>query len=326
MTTLLLSLVVTSVCLLGSADRVTDDVLQDEMASSSAINPHFVYSTDAKGLEVLTPDQWKTVKDWSACDDSRSGQRQSPIRLKATKTTLSDDKSVWAQMDYQGLLSGLKIKNNGHSMQVDGKFGKFTAGGKDYEAVQFHFHFPAEHESGTADKKEKYDGELHIVHVHVDSDDVVEYAVIGILLKIDDDTHTDDAKVTRSFFNNLRSGISLPYNGKETTISPGIDLKGAFAEQLDGNYWRYDGSLTTPPCTEAVNWFVMQTPAAVSKAFKDNFESQEPDGAKQDNRPIQSNEHRTIDLITHDMSDAAKAYQKAYYAYYEKLPQQLLAN
>ena len=118
-----------------------------------------------------------------------------------------------------------------------------------YSADQFHFHRSSEH---TIQGK-SFDVEMHIVHS-------LEYgalsgykqtkAVLGIMFDTSKDMESE-------FFKSINVGKP----GTEIKV----DLQGLF-KALNKELYHYQGSLTTPPCTEVVNWFVFTTPLNISKA------------------------------------------------------------
>merc|ERR1711957_735325 len=190
--------------------------------------------------------------------------------------------------------SGLKLQNNGHSVQVDGNFGTFTLPDGEYEAKQFHFHFPSEHEV----KGVTTVGEMNIVHQKVNSTGTDDLAVVAILfdfvgkLGFNKETGRELA-----FLRGLGFGKGLPKEEEEALISNSeIDLAGVFENSLSGPYWHYQGSLTTPPCSETVHWYVMETPAHVSGKMVANFKELFP--APMDNRPVQDLNGRIISYGT----------------------------
>jgi hypothetical protein len=61
---------------------------------------------------------------------------------------------------------------------------------------------------------------------------------------------------------------------------------------MDAGFYRYAGSVTTPPCSETVKWFVLRTPSVVSQAQVDAFAALLYQG--NDNRPVQSRNGRGV--------------------------------
>jgi len=93
------------------------------------------------------------------------------------------------------------------------------------------------------------------------------------------------------FFRRLSFG-KLPAEGEEKGLEGGVDFAAVFAPVLGGKYWHYQGSLTTPPCSETVHWYVMQTAAHVSQTMVANFKELFPN--PMDNRPVQELNGRVI--------------------------------
>ena len=195
-------------------------------------------------------------EEWGG--DCATGTRQSPVDLTgAEPEDLAD-----IELDYQP--SAVTVANTGHTLEAT--YGTGSAIGVDgtwFDLVQFHVHAPSEH---TIDG-EQAAAELHLVH----RDDEGNLAVIGVLVE----KGAPNAGVAPVL-------EDPPYGaGTETEPEATIDADDLLPESL--LTYRYDGSLTTPPCTEGVQWLVMAEPvtwsAAQLTAFTDLY-----DGS---NRPVQ---------------------------------------
>ena len=194
------------------------------------------------------PDYWENLNpDFSLCGN---GIMQSPINFrKSYKTDLDSIKFTYKE-------TPLKIINNGHTIKVKYKPGSYvTIDEKEYNLLQFHFHHPSEHEvEGKA-----YDMEMHLVHQNENS----ELAVIGVFMK--KGKHND---TIQTLWNNIPDEI-----GKEKKSSPIININADVLLPDDKSYYRYYGSLTTPPCSEGVSWNVFKSPMVISEAQVKKFES-----------------------------------------------------
>jgi carbonic anhydrase len=210
------------------------------------------------------PTHWGDLKpDYSIC---KLGQRQSPIDIRdAKKVSLPP-----IQFNYKP--SAVKIINNGHTIQINYASGSFiTVGDKRYELRQFHFHHPSEeHLKGKA-----YDMVIHLVH----ADSEGQLAVVAVLL--------------RSASTNLliqRLWENLPKTeGKEESVSA-VEVNAAELLPKSLGYYTFEGSLTTPPCSEGVTWFVLNTPVEVSADQVAAFAKLYPHNA----RPTQLSNGRSI--------------------------------
>jgi len=241
-----------------------------------------------------SPNHWtyEEVASWKEEYPECEGQSQSPLDIDTSKLKLSFDGDgsgfySFANRTNYKALTGRTSHNNFHSVQVDGDFGTIILPIGVFEAKQFHFHFPSEH----AIDGMLADGEMHIVHQKVNSK---ELAVIGILLQDSSRlAHDKDARETRSelgFLSRIGFGSRLPYVGKDLIIDGSVDLNSMYGP-LSGPYFYYVGSLTTPPCSEGVHWYVLQHVAGVSQAMIQSFKDVM---AERDNRPVQKINERTI--------------------------------
>jgi len=231
------------------------------------------------------------TKRWKKGYEECAGMAQSPINIKMEAGIPADDATIFSKISYQSLPgSGLKLQNNGHAVQVDGDFGIFTLPDGDYEAKQFHFHFPSEHEI----KGVTTVGEMHIVHQKVGATGTDGLAVVAILFDmVGKIGFTKQTGKELAFLRGLGFGKGLPKEEEEALISnSAIDLAGVFEPELNGPYWHYQGSLTTPPCSETVHWYVMETRAAVSPKMVRDFKDHFPD--PMNNRPVQPLHSRDV--------------------------------
>lgn len=191
------------------------------------------------------PANWGELKpEFALCS---SGMSQSPIDIAKTYKTKLDT----IRIDYKD--TPLRIVNNGHAVQVNYEPGSFvTIDGQKYQLLQFHFHAPSEHTVAGA----FYDMEMHLVHKN-DSGDL---AVVGVLLK-----KGAANKIIQVLWDNLPQEVD-----KENAVS-GISVNASGFMPKDTRYYHYYGSLTTPPCSEGVNWSVVKTPIEVSEAQIEQF-------------------------------------------------------
>ena len=210
------------------------------------------------------PAHWGDLTaDYATC---KLGRRQSPIDIRdARQESLPPIK-----FDYRP--SPLKIINNGHTIQVDYARGSMmSAGGKRYELRQFHFHHPSEEEING----KPYDMVIHLVH----DDGEGHLAVVAVLLK-----QGKANAAIRKLWDHL-PGVE----GKGESPA-GIEVNAADLLPETLGYYAFEGSLTTPPCSESVAWYVLKTPVDVSSAEVAVFAKLYPHNA----RPVQPRNGRAI--------------------------------
>lgn len=220
------------------------------------------------------PDHWGDSNP--ACAVSPSNE-QSPINID--NAALAHSTST-APVQLALTPAEFGVFNNGHTIEAApetaGAAGNFSIGEETYTVAQFHFHDPSEH---TIDGKHS-EMEMHVVG----KTSAGKIAVLGVLLEVG----TANEPLSELF-------TSMP--SKVTEESDAIKLQ----EEIDLNaivpqgseMARYEGSLTTPPCTEGVVWDVYLTPAKVSQQQLDAFKELYADNA----RPVQTlNGREVIDL------------------------------
>jgi carbonic anhydrase len=174
------------------------------------------------------------------------GRRQSPINIMNTMGNLSLGPLI---IKYQKCDVG--VINNGHTIQANYEKGStLVYGGRTYELAQFHFHSPSEH----LVRATQYDMEAHLVH----KDPSGRIAVIGVLMT-EGMEHPTIADLWR---------LTPASEGKSdrTVVVNANDLL-----PVDGHFYAYDGSLTTPPCSEDVSWILMKEPIEVSREQIETF-------------------------------------------------------
>jgi len=193
------------------------------------------------------------------------GTSQSPVDITGAEA----DASLSA-IGFNDGTSKVDIINNGHTVQFNLDAGsKFTLGGKEYELLQFHFHGKSEHTVAGSQKPL----EVHFVSKYSDSD----YAVVGFFFE-----EGEENPLFTSFLANFPTE-----EGTYTEASTTLNIGELFPENKD--YYHYSGSLTTPPCSEVVSWYVMQNSVTASAAqissfqaiLKDNFRPVQPLNGRQ---------------------------------------------
>lgn len=233
---------------------------QNASASEKA-HPHWAYEGEGG------PADWGHIsKEYKACSE---GKNQSPIDIKGAKEEDLSDISV----NYKP--SKLDIINNGHTVQVNYDKGSVaTIDGVEYDLVQFHFHAPSEH---TVDGK-PFPIENHLVHKNAKG----ELAVIGVLI---------EEGAENPAYSDVMKNLPAKADSKKTVD---VEVDAGALLPKDMTFFRYSGSLTTPPCSEGVKWSVLKTPVQLSKAQIDAFKSI----FKMNARPIQPVNEREVKADT----------------------------
>jgi carbonic anhydrase len=189
------------------------------------------------------PDHWGELKGAALCS---AGRNQSPVDIR----DMVSAKLAPLSFKYGSFAS--EVFNNGHTIQVAYAPGsQIAVNGHGYELKQFHFHAPSENLLGG----KQFPLEAHFVHADADGN----LAVIGVFFE----EGTANAGLDK-FWSDLPShaGDKHPVAGKVSAA----DLMPATRD-----YFRFSGSLTTPPCSEGVNWLVLKHPVTASAKQIEQF-------------------------------------------------------
>ncbi|HEO65674.1 MAG TPA: carbonic anhydrase family protein, partial [Spirochaetes bacterium] len=170
----------------------------------------------------------------------KKGRSQSPINITAT------ERKNESQIDFHYGSSPLRLINNGHTIQNNSNSQSYIiVKGKKFNLLQFHFHSPSEHRINGR----RYAMELHFVH----RNSIGQLAVLGVLLK----RGKENPSLNKLWDN-------IPYELNEEKVV-GINIEAADFLPYNGSYYHYMGSLTTPPCSEGVRWYILKSPIEVSQ-------------------------------------------------------------
>jgi carbonic anhydrase len=234
-------------------------------AEAHAGPPHWTYSGEEGA------GHWGDLSaDYAAC---KTGAHQSPIDIVTTRTQ-AERSRLPLEISYPAV--PLRIFNNGHTVQVSNSTAaSMKVGGDTWKLVQFHFHSPSEHQ---VDGK-NLDLELHLVH----KSEKGELSVVGLLFK--------KGKENRSLapvLDHVPAEVS-----KEASPVEGVNVDLSSLVPAKARYYTYDGSLTTPPCSEGVHWYVMSTVGEVSDAQLQQFRGATHGDT---NRPVMARGARRVAL------------------------------
>ena len=209
------------------------------------------------------PDNWGKLD--AASKVCAAGSQQSPIDIVSpVKAQLPPIKIAWHDRCET-------IVNNGHTIQLDVVPGStLSLGESGYTLVQFHFHHPSEHT--IAGKPSAM--EAHFVH----QNGAGNLAVLGVMMK---------AGSNNAVFKKIVE--TMPKQaGPPAKADAKIDPHALIPSER--GYYVYEGSLTTPPCSETVTWLLLREPIAVAQADIDAFAKLFPMNA----RPLQDENRRFV--------------------------------
>lgn len=179
------------------------------------------------------PEHWGALSsDFGSCS---SGTAQSPIDV------LGGSGLSPAPLTLAYSASECEMTDNGHTTELRARTAQgITVGGKQYAFKQMHFHTPSEHTLNGV----RHEAEFHFVHQADDGG----LAVVGILAT---------AGAASAAWAPFIDGVPAAAGGQKVAAGV-VALQTLFPASLD--HFAYDGSLTTPPCSESVRWLLLETP------------------------------------------------------------------
>ena len=224
--------------------------------------PHWSYS----GSEG--PEHWGDLTpEFSTC---KIGKNQSPIDIKDSQFFDADLPPI--PFKYNMLTPGT-MTNNGHTVQVNmWSGGEISVDNIKFKLKQFNFHTPSENKING----QSFPLEAHFVHLSEDN----QIAIIAILF-----APGKEDPMLKTLWENM------PMNAGDSEKLGSHSLKTLERESKLKNYYRFNGSLTTPPCTEGVRWIVLKQPLSVSK---EQVEKLQQALKEANNRPVQALNARTV--------------------------------
>jgi carbonic anhydrase len=223
--------------------------------------PHWSYS-GATG-----PEHW--AGEDPAFATCGTGKRQSPIDIE----TATRNKSL-PPLEFAYRPTALTVTDTGHGFQVNAAPGSggISVGGDHYELMQFHFHRPSEERL----QGHRYSMVAHLVHKNGQG----ELAVVAVLIH-----QGEENAFLKPVFDNFPAAGSH----EKSVAGATVDLA-AFLPATHG-YYNFEGSLTTPPCSEHVRWFVLKSAVQASPAQIAQFAARYPNNA----RPTQPLNGRSVE-------------------------------
>nr|XP_033793177.1 carbonic anhydrase 9 isoform X3 [Geotrypetes seraphini] len=209
-------------------------------------------------------DQMAWTSDFHSC----GGASQSPINIQLSETIFDPSLRPF-------LLSGfdvpedekLKLKNNGHTVVLDLPDNLLIHNGlpQEYRAAQLHFHWGSRGAPGSEHSVDgkRYSGEIHVVHYSTEYSTIQEamtqpggLAVLGAFLE----AGSEENPTYEHFLTYLPQ---VSNEGQDTEV-PGFNISGLLPGRME-RYYRYNGSLTTPPCFQSVNWTIFNDTIKLSE-------------------------------------------------------------
>lgn len=209
------------------------------------------------------PEQWSTLNQkYSACN----GLNQSPINIERTvKAELEPLKFSYNTMIHA-------IENKGHTVQVDfARGGELQLDGETFVLKQFHLHSPSEN----LIKGKSYPLEIHFVHANAQG----ELAVVAMMF-----AQGTENPMLKRMWNRLPKK-----QGEKVVLKNPQPVNEMLPKNLD--YYRFSGSLTTPPCSEGVRWLILKEIQQASEKQISEFSKLM---GHPNNRPVQSLNGRVV--------------------------------
>ena len=229
----------------SSLPALADDIATSPAPGTSVTEWSYASeSADDTNAGANGPEHWgELTPGYAECS---AGSQQSPIDIDSQSRTLNE---ADPKLDYHSPL--LVTRDTGHTLQIEGASGNtMTLDGTQYTLSQVHLHVPSEH----AIDGKRAAMEIHLVHSTPEG----KLAVLAVLVEEGHDNLALSRLLSR-----------LPQRGLSETLTSGLSANLLLPREHAG--WQYSGSLTTPPCSEPVTWFVMQTPIEASQAQIDAY-------------------------------------------------------
>ncbi|XP_073468269.1 carbonic anhydrase 9 isoform X1 [Aquarana catesbeiana] len=215
------------------------------------------------------------VTEWDKAYPACGEKEQSPINVDTRDTRFDPTLKPIEVSGYDvSPEESLKLKNNGHTVVLQLPDSLEIVGGltNTYRAAQLHFHWGSQSSPGSEHtvNGQKFPGEIHVVHYSSSFQSLDEavtqpggLAVLAAFIQKGPEENKD--------YQHLLTHLEEVKEAGESTEIPGFDIRGLLPQQLD-RYYRYNGSLTTPPCYQTVNWTIFNQTIFLSEDQLDILE------------------------------------------------------
>jgi len=198
----------------------------------------------------------------------QTGKKQSPIHISQQAASLNNTEDLSFDGYGSGSTTNYVIINNGKTIMIRftgaaGKGPRLSYAGRTYQFLQLHFHWPAEH----VFNGQRLPLEMHLVHQEVDSDKLL---VITVLHRLGSNSNEMISKIS-----SILRVVEDPTKKERFAGKPKISLEKFLPAGLDKSYpsyYSYEGSLTTPPCTEGVRFIILFNPSRINTSDLHKFE------------------------------------------------------
>lgn len=244
-------------------ERATTKPIIIEQSNEADNHAGWSYSGDTG------PEYWGDVEGASSC---KIGQEQSPINIARVTASAKD-----APAFNYSQAANLRITDNGHTVVYTPATSNnhITIDNESFELKQFHYHTPSEHQFGG----QNYPAEVHFVHAN----NAGNLAVVGLML---------EQGAANGIMRILLNGTQLSSENQVEFTANKVNLS-ALVPAMP-TFYHYKGSLTTPPCSEQVQWYVVKQPLALASdqlaIMTDLYQG--------NNRPIQPQGSRTVEQVS----------------------------
>jgi carbonic anhydrase len=220
-----------------------DEIAKQQAAEGGSDEHHYFHKSEKPHAAEwgysgeIGPTHWGELSPEYAL--AKDGKRQSPVDIRNTLSR------ALPRIEFNYRPSRIHLVYNGHTIQENEDPGSFGLANDKFELQQFHFHAPSEH---TVDGKH-FPMEMHLVHKAKDGTS----GVVAVFIK--------EGEHNRAF--DPVWDILPDANRPKQNAEIKIDASSLLPEVT--SYYSYDGSFTTPPCTEQVKWVVLAHPVSLSK-------------------------------------------------------------
>ena len=229
---------------------------------------HDLQSTAWSYEGATGPESWGELDEqYAACVN---GSEQSPINIELSE---AETNKTIEEVNIQYEPTTFSVINNGHTIQANtaSVTNKIILDETEYQLVQFHFHTPSEHQFNG----QPYEMELHLVHQNESG----ELAVLGVMIQ---------EGSMNEYLQLVWAALQEEITEEDISLSEPVQLQTLLPK--DQTFLHYNGSLTTPPCTEEVEWIILEQPIELSQEQIQVFQQIFPDN----HRPIQPLNEREV--------------------------------